>query len=114
MVLHDIVSRLARSHATEVPVRFTGPRGEREFAPPHSEVDTSTVSRHVLVIDDSLVTGAHAQSVAASLKSRGVEQVSVLAVARVLDPMWRPNRTFIQEHLRGGTFDWTCPWAGKE
>jgi len=111
--LRDLVRNATRSPSTELSIRFTGAAGEREFRPDHWVVDGDGVPRHALVIDDAWVTGAHAQSVAASLKRAGTEDVSILTIARVLNPKWSPNRTFIHEHIHGGTFDWTrCPWTG--
>ncbi len=67
---------------------------------------------HVVVIDDSWVSGASAQSVAVALKQAGVEQVSILSVARVLSPHWAPNLPFLRSALPQLPYDWTiCPWT---
>lgn len=110
--LRNLVVRLARFPAQEIPVRYSGPERHREFTPEFWPVELSSVSRHVLLIDDSWVTGGHAQSVAASLKAVGAQRVSIFTVARVLDPQWDPTREFIRGRLGGGTFDWIrCPWT---
>ncbi|HZK47997.1 MAG TPA: hypothetical protein VFD74_00120, partial [Thermoleophilia bacterium] len=72
------------------------------------------VPDHVLVIDDSWVSGGHAQSVASALKSSGVADVSIFTVARVLDPQWSPNADFIKERLRGVFDPRICPWTGGD
>jgi len=69
---------------------------------------------HVLVIDDSWVSGGHAQSVASALKSSGVADVSIFTVARVLDPQWLPNADFIKERLLGVFDPLICPWTGGD
>jgi len=42
--------------------------------------------RRALVVDDTFVTGARAQSAAAALRSAGLEVVGVLVIGRVVDP----------------------------
>lgn len=42
--------------------------------------------RHVLVVDDTWATGSRAQSAALALKSAGAEAVTVLVLARWLNP----------------------------
>jgi len=64
------------------------------------------------VIDDAWVTGSSAQSLAVTLKQAGVAQVSILAVARVLSPAWKPNRLFVEDVLGSLSYDWkTCHWT---
>ncbi len=110
-MLHDLVTAISTRPDQEVRVRFQGVAGEREFAPEHWVVDIDSPRNHVLVIDDSWVQGAHAESVASALKSAGVQEVSIFTVARVLRSDWRPNRSLINA-LKGGTFDWkVCPWT---
>jgi len=72
------------------------------------------VPDHVLVIDDSWVSGGHAQSVASALKCSGVADVSIFTVARVLDPQWSPTAVFIKERLRGVFDPCICPWTGGD
>lgn len=48
---------------------------------------TGTNRERAIVVDDSLVTGARAQSAAATLRTAGVEVVAVLVVGRVLAPL---------------------------
>ena len=57
------------------------------FAPP----DTP----HVILIDDTWVSGATVLSAVASLRKTGVQQVSVLTLARWLDPGFGPTRDFL-------------------
>lgn len=112
--LHELVRSLARRPADEVIVDYSGPPGLRELRPEYWTARPGLVlPEHVVVIDDSWVTGAHAQSVAVSLKAAGVSQVSIFTVARVLDPHWPPAEPFIRHRLTG--FDEVrCPWTGGE
>jgi hypothetical protein len=48
-------------------------------------------SRPVLVVDDSLVTGARAQSAVATLRSAGARVVGIVVLGRVLPPGYRPQ-----------------------
>lgn len=112
-VLRDLVVRVLNDPALpEVPVQFAGRVGERQFAPDHWHVRMNRPMRHVILVDDAWVRGAHAQSVASALKTSGAQQVSVFAVARVLSSTWPASKPMV-EKLRGGTFDWTrYPWTG--
>lgn len=114
-VFRDLVRSISRRADSEVPVHFVGTVGQRVLdpAPWHVELPEAALD-HVVVIDDSWVTGAHAQSVAAELKSAGVAQVSIFTVARVLRPDWGPNGAFIATRMRS-PFDWRrCPWTGED
>lgn len=67
----------------------------REINPEYYDVLTPVPhGSHVLLIDDTWVSGGHAQSVAMALKDAGAKQVSVLAIARWVDlqkpyPRWK-------------------------
>ncbi len=116
-VLHDLVQRIARAGAREIHIDFTGSsRSDRALHPEFWKVDTSAeVPDHVLLVDDSWVTGSHAQGVASALKTAGVSQVSIFTVANVLDSNWDANRRFIKSHLAPPSFDKSrCPWTGSD
>ena len=114
--LHDLVASLSQRTDAEVPVRFIGMAGSRELRPADWQIDMAEpIPEHVVLVDDSWVTGAHAQAVACALKSAGVRQVSIFTVARVLDPRWSANQEFIKMRFAGSGFDWTrCPWTGGD
>lgn len=67
--------------------------------------------RHVLVVEDTWVSGAKAQSVAVALKDVGAGAVSVLAVARWLRYDWPDHRALIED-LRQPYDAFVCPVAG--
>jgi hypothetical protein len=112
--LRDLVIGIGGSLRTEVPVQFIGTPGERALRPESWAVRPSVVfPQHVVVADDSWVSGRHAQSVAAALKAHGVHQVSIFTAARVLERSYGPNQEFIDTRLRSEGFDWRrCPWTG--
>lgn len=115
--LHTLVTQLASPGSQQVAVSYAGPAyPDRSLRPDHWTVElNSSPPDHVLVVDDSWVTGSHAQGVASALKAAGVPQVSVFTVANVLDPGWEPNREFIQQRLAKAAFDKSrCPWTGGE
>lgn len=109
--LHDLVVGLSQRGDAEVPVRFVGMAGSRELRPAEWQIDTAVpIPEHVVLVDDSWVTGAHAQAVACALKSAGIRQVSIFTVARVLDPRWSANENFIRTRLAVSGFDsLRCP-----
>ena len=115
--LHDLVTRLTQPGAREIKIDFRGDGRPDRFL--HPELWHADVSRerpeHVLVVDDSWVTGANAQGVASALKSAGVSQASVFTIAKVLDPNWGPNPSFIKSRLGAPAFDKArCPWTGAD
>jgi hypothetical protein len=114
MKLHDLVAELSRRPGAEVPVEFVGAETSRQLRPADWRIKaTHVLPAHVLLIDDSWVAGAHSQSVAASLKIAGVQEVSIFTVARVLNPGWSPNRDFIRAWFPDVGLDWArCPWTG--
>lgn len=111
-VLVDIVSGLAKSTDRRIEIVYDGPSGHRALDPTLWSV-ASAIPRdaHAFLIDDSWVSGARAQSVAAAMKSAGFAQVSVLTAARVMNPDYGPNAEFLSRSLTG--FEWRrCPWTG--
>jgi hypothetical protein len=111
--LVDLVRGLARRPEAELPVACADPTAGRSVQPQRWALPPmARVPDHVLLIDDSWVSGGHAQSLAAAFKLAGVPQVSVFTVARVLDPAWAPTSGFVRGRLDGAVFDWRrCPWT---
>lgn len=70
------------------------------------------VPQHVLVLEDTWVTGAHVQSVAGALKASGAETVTVMTVARWLHPDFAETGRFI-EGLRSDFDPDLCPFTGE-
>lgn len=70
-----------------------------------------TSHSHVLVIDDTWTRGGHAQSAAVALHQAGAAQVSVLTVARWVEPNFANNKRFISDRLASDFDPSVCPWT---
>ncbi|WP_253813535.1 phosphoribosyltransferase [Nocardia amikacinitolerans] len=61
------------------------------------EVDHDfVVDRHVLILDDTWVSGASAQGAAIAVKRAGAREVTVLCIARWLRWDWPPHKPFLE------------------
>lgn len=96
-------------------VEITASEGEkRRFDPERFHIESAPdLNGNVLLLDDSWVTGANAQSVAACLKTAGAEQVSIYCVARIVNYNYleslSPDAVALFQknvHYAGGF----CPW----
>lgn len=111
--LGEIARSLSRRPEAEVPLSVSSNLVKRTLRPENFVVGAGTaLPEHVLLVDDSWVSGSNAQSAAAALKQAGVQDVSVLVVARVLNPKFEPTARFLKAQWRD-VFDPTlCPWTG--
>lgn len=112
-VLIDLARGLTTSPGSEIPVSLVGPKPDRVLNPASWAISkTQNLPKHVVVIDDAWVSGASSQSLAVILKQAGVLHVSILSLARILSPHWKPNKPFIKDVLPMLSYDWTiCPWT---
>lgn len=99
-------------------VEITASEGEkRRFDPERFHIESAPdLNGNVLLLDDSWVTGANVQSVAACLKTAGAEQVSIYCVARIVNYNYleslSPDAVALFQknvHYAGGF----CPWNRK-
>lgn len=67
---------------------------------------------HVLLIDDTWTTGANVNSAVLTLREAGAATVSVLVVARWLNPEFGENADFIRDRLKSDYDPSICPWTG--
>lgn len=75
-------------------------------------VVTPTNLGHTLILEDTWVTGAHSQSLAAKLKNLGANEVSVLVVARWLQTNWPATGRFIEGEIRSRGYEPNdCPFS---
>ncbi|MFB7643674.1 hypothetical protein ACFC0S_32370 [Streptomyces sp. NPDC056084] len=90
-------------------------RGDRDqrrsFRPDYFAVSHGGVVRgcHVVLFDDTWVTGSHFQSAAAALRQAGALHVTGLVLARRLRPDWGANEVFITEQLTRPYDVTVCP-----
>ena len=114
--LRQVVAGVMPVNCDEVVLRpLTGPWTSRELSRSAFElVGESVEGRNVLLVDDSWVRGAHAQSAAHTLRANGAASVSVLTIARVLDPgNWDESARFERNFLTPPYFEpERCPWTG--
>lgn len=71
------------------------------------------LSGHVIVLEDTWVTGTNAQSVAIQAHRKGASYVSVVAIARLLDYSWPPAKQLIDSWSPDETWKVdVCPVTG--
>lgn len=71
-------------------------------------------ARHVLLIEDTWVTGSNARSAAGALFREGIEKVSILTIARLVDSGYTPARPLvnrIRDLANTPKLMWACPWT---
>jgi hypothetical protein len=92
----------------------TGNLGDhgRALDPGNFLVTDPVIGKHILLLDDTWVTGAHSQSAAAALRQAGAARVTILPICRLLRPDWPANRRYLESpHHRMWNAD-TCPVTG--
>ena len=75
-------------------------------------IDGAVKGRHMLVIDDVWTTGSNAQSAALALRRAGADAVSVMVIARWLNPRHPLSPRFIRERLNEDYNPLVCPVTG--
>lgn len=94
--------------------RYVGPAGgtrnsRRSLTPEHWEIDLPpTPIGRVLVLDDTWVTGGHAQSVAVAFEQRGVS-ARIVVLGRALDPSRNDHGTFLRANPPAPFDSSICP-----
>jgi hypothetical protein len=77
-------------------------------------IDGPVKGRHILVIDDVWTTGSNAQSAALALRRAGAAAVSVMLIARWLNPRHPLSPRFIRERLSEDYNALVCPVTGHK
>jgi hypothetical protein len=75
-------------------------------------IDGAVKGRHMLVIDDVWTTGSNAQSAALALRRAGAAAVSVMLIARWLNPRHPLSPRLIREQLTEDYNPLVCPVTG--
>ena len=85
----------------------------RDVSPDHFTVgEQLTPGSHVLLLDDTWVTGGHAQSAALALRRAGAARISLLVIARWMTRDTRAGERFLRD-LEPRDYDpAACPWTG--
>ena len=85
----------------------------RDISPGHFGVMAAPPrGAHVLLMDDTWASGGHAQSAVLALRRAGAARVSLLVVARWINPDYGGGAEFLRG-LAGHDYDpGICPWTG--
>lgn len=88
--------------------------GPRDYSPARWVIEHPDLirDRHVLVIDDTWTTGAKVQSAASALRAAGALAVTVMVIARWLDPRYGNTASFVAERVEPDYDPARCPLTG--
>lgn len=117
--VHPFIAMTTAMNAVEpspqIMPRTDTPLGDREvtaarfaISPPSTRFD----GQHVMVLDDTWTTGSRTQSAAILLREHGAAHVTVMTVARWIEPTWGINPTFIRTRLTTDFDPGRCPVTG--
>lgn len=92
-------------------------RDARAVDAAHFTAQPMPAGSHLLLIDDTWASGGHAQSAAVAGRATGADHVSVLAVARWIEPSWQiaeyeNNAGFLRARCTEDYDTARCPWTG--
>lgn len=86
----------------------------RSFRPDLYNLGSFDVANaHILLMEDTWVSGVHVESVAQMLKDAGAAKVSTLCIARAVDPKFSPNQGLISA-IKNQSVVFNpeiCPWT---
>lgn len=112
--LRQILLRFARADREIVLRASPDIIDPRAFEPSNFYVEADqSISDSVVLVDDSWVSGGHAQAAAGALKLAGVRYVANFNVARVLDHKVPTTEQYMTRHPRSFVAT-RCPWTGTE
>lgn len=117
---HPFIAMARRMNAVDeapqlVP-RVEAEFGEREVTAARfavSPAGTRFDGQHVMLLDDTWTTGSRTQSAAVLLREYGAARVSVMTVARWIEPSWGDNQAFIRQRLTADFDTDRCPVTGS-
>ena len=98
-------------NGTELQVTAGTATGSRTTDPSLFRVGPIKPRSHVLIIDDTWASGAHAQSLALTMRAAGATRISALILARWLRPGFAQNKQFISDRLTSRYDPRLCPWT---
>lgn len=67
-----------------------------EIHPELIKIQENVKGKHIVVLDDTWVTGSSAMSTAQALTLQGAEHVTIMVFGRTLEPSWTTNQPFKQ------------------
>lgn len=110
-VLHSMTASLLRNMPEAQMVASADVRSPRSLRPENFTVISPVTAMHILLIDDTWTTGGHAESAAAALKRAGAARVTLLVLARWLDPRRGNTEEFIRTELTQDFDPDLCPFG---
>ena len=110
-VLHTMTASLLRNMPEAQMAPSEDVRSPRSFRPENFAVASLVTGQHVVLIDDTWTTGGHAESAAAALKRAGAARVTMLVLARWLDPRRGNTEEFIKTKLTRDFDPDLCPFG---
>lgn len=90
--------------------------GDREVTPARFAVSPEGArfdGQHVMLLDDTWTSGSRTQSAAVLLRQYGAARISVMTVARWIEPGWGNNQVFIRQRLAADFDPHRCPVTGS-
>jgi len=102
--LHTIASGLLRNMPEATLTRSDDVREPQSLRSENFTVRADVRGQHIVLIDDTWTTGGHAESAVAALKRAGATRVTLLILARWLDP-GRGNTDAFMKHELTWDFD---------
>lgn len=108
--LHTITAGLLRNMPEAIMTKSNDVRDPRSLRPENFTVHGPVMRHHVVLIDDTWTTGGHAESSAAALKRAGASRVTLLVLARWLDPRRGDTDAFIRSELTQDFDPDRCPF----
>lgn len=110
--LRDIARGLSRAPEREVHLETINPSRDRHVSSTYFNVVTPLAAgAHVLLLEDTWVSGAAAQSAALSLRRAGADQVSILVLARWAQPDDPGTRRLLESLVATDYSLSFCPWG---
>lgn len=95
--------------------RFVGKQrqGRAKQVNPNDFVFDQPLQGHVVIVEDTWVTGSNAQGLAVKARKQGAEKVSIVVLARMLDYGFPATRKMVDAWQEDDRFDpFICPIYG--
>lgn len=109
-VLHAMVESLLTTMPEASLSKSDDVKDPRSFRPENFSAAEQLSGQHVLLIDDTWAGGGHAESATAALKRAGAGRVTLLILARWLDPSRGDTASFIRHELTEDFDPDVCPF----
>lgn len=99
--LHILAARVFDA-LPHLKVEYTGiatsleTKSRGEIHPELIKIQENVKGKHIVVLDDTWVTGSSAMSTAQALTLQGAEHVTIIVFGRTLEPSWKTNQPFKQ------------------